>query len=158
MKFAYVLVVVSGLILVSSAFAAEEKVAPVELKNQTHCPVMGGKIDSAVYTDIQGQRVYHCCPGCQSKLTADPDKYFKKAFAQGIVFENIQTACPVTGKPIDTSFVTNYEGRRIYFATKEAIATFSQDPAKYLAILDEQSKAKEEKRDAPKHEDGAHSH
>jgi YHS domain-containing protein len=91
-------------------------------------------------------------------LVADPDKYFKKALAQGIVYENIQTACPVTGKPIDTSFVTNYEGRRIYFASKEAIVTFSQDPAKYLAILDEQSKAKDEKDHSSKREDGEHKH
>lgn len=158
MKFAYVLTFVFGLFLVGSVLAADAIVAPVESKNQTHCPVMGGKIDSTVFTDIQGQRVYHCCPGCQSKLIADPDKYFKKAFADGIVFENIQTACPVTGKPYDTSFVTNYYGRRIYFATKEAIVTFTQDPTKYLAVLDEQSKVKGEKDHSSKRQDGEHKH
>ena len=51
---------------------------PAKGHPQTHCPVMGGKIDSTVYTDIHGQRVYHCCPGCSESLKKDPDKFFKK--------------------------------------------------------------------------------
>ena len=135
---------VTMLALVVAGNAADQKgeKATTELKAQTRCPVMGGKIDSTVFTDIQGQRVFHCCPGCQEKLVADPDKYFKKAAAQGVTFENIQTVCPVTGEPFDKKILTDFEGRRVYFATEEAKATFGKDPAKYLAILDEQVKAK----------------
>lgn len=140
----------------TSATYAQPAQAPS--KPQTHCPVMGGKIDSTVFTDIQGQRVYHCCPGCQEKLVADPDKYFKKAFEKGIVFENIHTACPVTGKPFDKSIVTNFEGRRIYFADSTALATFAKEPAKYLAILDQQSKPKGEDKAAEKKHEAGHSH
>ena len=120
-----------------------------ELKPQTHCPVMGGTIDSTVYTDIQGQRVYHCCPMCSKKLKADPDSYFEKAAAQGVLFENIQTKCPVSGKPIDKSYFTDFQGRRVYFANEKSKDKFAKEPAKYLAKLDEQSRKQD---DHDKHE------
>jgi YHS domain-containing protein len=52
---------------------------------QTECPVMGNKIDKAVYVDRGGKRVYFCCPGCESRLT---DKRIAELEAQGIVFES----------------------------------------------------------------------
>jgi YHS domain-containing protein len=115
-----------------------EKEKPRELKNQTNCPVMGGKIDSSAYTDIQGQRVYHCCPGCSKSLKADPDKYFKKAAEEGILFENIQTTCPVSGEELkEKKAFTDYEGRRVYFCCEMCIDTFTKDAAKYLDKMDE---------------------
>ena len=33
-------------------------------KEQTTCPIMGGKIDKTVYADHDGKRVYFCCAGC----------------------------------------------------------------------------------------------
>ncbi len=102
---------------------------------------MGGKIDSSEYSDIQGQRVYHCCGGCQKKLAADPDKYFQKAAEQGVIFENIQKRCPVSGNMLAVKEIfTDYQGRRIYFSDKECVSTFAADPAKYLKVLDQQTK------------------
>jgi len=135
------LVFVAGLAL--SAKAGEDKTAQTpdtsrELKHQTHCPVMGGKIDSTLYTDIQGQRVYHCCPMCSAKLKADPDKYFKKAAEEGVLFENIQTTCPVTGEKLkDKSVYVDYEGRRVVLCCNMCKDKFHEDPAKYLKKLDE---------------------
>jgi YHS domain-containing protein len=109
-----------------------------ELKNQTHCPVMGGKIDSSAYTDIQGQRIYHCCPGCTKALTKDPDKYFKKAAAEGILFENIQTSCPVSGKEItEKKTFIDFEGRRVYFCCENCIEPFKKNAAEYFIKMDE---------------------
>jgi len=117
--------------------------APKELHPQTHCPVMGGEIDSTAYTDIQGQRVYHCCPMCSAKLKADPDKYFKKAAEEGVLFENIQKTCPVSGETLEEKTVyTDYEGRRVYFCCKKCRGTFNEDPVKYLKKLDEATNAK----------------
>jgi YHS domain-containing protein len=134
-----------------------------ELKPQTHCPVMGGKIDSTFYTDIQGQRVYHCCGMCSSKLKADPDKYFKKAAEEGILFENIQTTCPVSGEKLEEKSVyTDYEGRRIYFCCKKCAATFNENPAKYLSKLDmpmeTEEVVKDTTEDAQSHEHHEHHH
>lgn len=107
--------------------------APKEMKHQTVCPVMGGKIDSSAYTDIQGQRVYHCCPACTEKLVADPDKYFKAAAAEGIIFENVQTTCPICNMDLeDKSIATDFEGRHIAFCNDRCRTTFAKDPQKYL--------------------------
>ncbi len=108
-----------------------------ELKAQTHCPVMGGKIDSTVYTDIQGHRVYHCCPACIPKIKADPDKYFKKAAAEGVLFENIQVMCPVSGEKLEAKTVySDYEGRRVYFCCKKCQGMFDKNPKKFIKELD----------------------
>jgi len=132
--------------------ATENQIQPP--RPQTRCPVLGGKIDSSYFTDIQGQRIYHCCNGCSAKLIADPDTYFKKAAANGVLFENIQTKCPVNGKDIDKSIYLDYEGRRVYFASSSCIDKFAKDPAKYLAKLDEKIQHK----DMKQHEKNSDSH
>ena len=137
-----IMIAVLSFIATASGFAADaedtaKKAAP-ELKNQSHCPVMGGRIDSTVYSDVQGQRVYHCCPGCSRSLKADPDKFFKKAAEQGVLFENIQETCPVSGEKLTEKTVyTDFEGRRVYFCCEKCIAEFDKDPAGYLKKLGE---------------------
>ena len=135
-------VAIGLLTAVSAAAAGQKAVAETskDLKAQTRCPVMGGKIDSTIFTDIQGQRIYHCCGGCSEKLVADPDKYFQKAAAQGVLFENIQTICPVDGKPIDKRIYSDFEGRRVYFSSDKSREKFLHEPVKYLAKLPGQPK------------------
>lgn len=154
---------VFGLVLSAQAGDADKKpaeTAPKELKNQTHCPVMGGKIDSTVYTDIQGQRVYHCCPMCSDKLKADPDKFFKKAAEEGVLFENIQSTCPVSGEILeDKSVYSDYEGRRVVFCCKKCRGTFNEDPEKYLKKLDEEADTNEDNMKKMDHSDhSGHNH
>jgi len=122
-----------GVLLLSTPAPAQKNEA-----QQTHCPVMGGAIDSSVYTDIQGQRVYHCCPMCSDRLQADPDRYFEKSAAEGVVFQNIQTACPICGKPLEEKRVNaDYRGRRIYLCCEECASRFEQDPEAVLPRVDE---------------------
>ena len=152
-----------GLAVSANAGEADEAIASEslkQLKNQTHCPVMGGRIDSTVYTDIQGQRVYHCCPMCSDKLKSDPDKYFKKAAEEDVLFENIQTTCPVSREKIeDKSVYTDYEGRRIVFCCEKCRGTFNEDPAKYFKKLDGGAEAKSEDVEKMDHDDhGGHNH
>jgi YHS domain-containing protein len=136
-----------------------EKAESVEMKAQTHCPVMGGKINKEVYTDIQGQRVYHCCAGCSKPLRENPDKYFQKAAAEGVIFENIQSACPVSGKELEEKEVyTDFEGRRVYFCCAGCIAPFEKEPQKYLGVLDEQSNDGEKAEEPEKNEEKAEKH
>ncbi len=59
----------------SSEKAPEVASATIE---QTTCPVMGGKINKNVFTEYKGKKVYFCCPGCDSKFKADPEKYISK--------------------------------------------------------------------------------
>ena len=142
----------------SNGYAVEQTAtpapsAPKALKSQTLCPVMGNKIDTTVFTDIQGQRVYFCCPGCISKLKANPDKYFQKAAEEGVLFKNIQTACPVSGEEIDKAIYTDYQGRRIYFCCKKCVAEFQKSPANFLTKMD-----KPAPKDAPETKDSTSGH
>jgi YHS domain-containing protein len=54
---------------------------------QTVCPVMGGKINKAIFADYQGKRVYFCCGGCPAEFKKDPAKYVKAMEDKGIVLE-----------------------------------------------------------------------
>lgn len=72
----------------------ESAVAPIELPDspsqdeaapsQEVCPVMGGKVNRAIYTDYKGKRVYFCCPPCVKAFNSDPEKYLKLLEEQGI--------------------------------------------------------------------------
>lgn len=133
---AVLLLTLSVAVAAADAKPADTANAP-ELKAQTLCPVMGGKIDSTIYTDIQGQRVYLCCAGCIKPLKKDPDKYFKKAAADGVLFENVQTSCPVSGKELKEKKVyADHEGRRVYFCCEGCIDKFEKDPQKYFTLFD----------------------
>ncbi len=46
----------------------------------TLCPVLGGKVDPARSPKavVHGREYFLCCPGCDKKLLADPDKYLEK--------------------------------------------------------------------------------
>jgi YHS domain-containing protein len=58
-------------------------------KSQTTCPVMGGKINKAVYADHEGKRVYFCSGGCIDEFKKDPEKYVKKLEDQGVMLEKV---------------------------------------------------------------------
>jgi YHS domain-containing protein len=55
--------------------ASEEVVAAAE---QTICPIMGGKINKAVFVEYKGKKVYFCCDGCQDKFNEAPEQYVAK--------------------------------------------------------------------------------
>lgn len=61
-----------------------KKINVKTLKPQTTCPVMRGKINKKYYIDVKGYRIYVCCPGCISKIKADPDKYIQKLHKMGV--------------------------------------------------------------------------
>ena len=56
--------------------ASEAKVGDVVC-----CPVMGTKFkvtDKSLFAEVNGKRIYVCCPGCVQPLKTDPEKYLKK--------------------------------------------------------------------------------
>lgn len=61
-----------------------EPVAPapkgtlIDLKNST-CPVQGGDVDGATWSEWNGLRVGHCCPGCSAKFLKAPEKFLDEA-------------------------------------------------------------------------------
>jgi YHS domain-containing protein len=52
--------------------------AAAETYEQMSCPVMGGKINKALYTEYKDKKVYFCCSGCVAKFKEDPEKYLAK--------------------------------------------------------------------------------
>lgn len=112
---------------------AEEK---VKFVNQTVCPVMGGAIDSTLYVDMHGQRVYMCCQMCIDAFRKDPDKYFAKAAEKNVLFENVQTACPVSGDPASAVHFVYYKGRGLNFCCNNCVEAFNADPEKYLKKME----------------------
>lgn len=47
-------------------------------KPQTVCPVGGNPIDKKVSVTYGGQKIYFCCPGCDTDFLVDPDQYLGK--------------------------------------------------------------------------------
>ncbi len=56
--------------------AQTEVVAAVA--EQTTCPVMGGPINKAIFTEYKGKKVYFCCKGCDQKFQENPEQYVAK--------------------------------------------------------------------------------
>ena len=58
---------------------------------QKSCPVTGDPIDSNIFVDYGGKRVYFCCSMCPPKFKQDPENYLKKLKEMGEEPENIPT-------------------------------------------------------------------
>ena len=55
---------------------AVQNVASDEFVEQRNCPVMPqNEIDSSLYVDHNGERIYVCCSFCISEFPKDPEKY-----------------------------------------------------------------------------------
>jgi len=54
---------------------------------QTLCPIGGSEIDRHDFVDVQGWRVYFCCPGCDEEFLRDPDRHLSRMRAEGIELE-----------------------------------------------------------------------
>ncbi|MBN1163959.1 MAG: hypothetical protein JXB45_05230 [Candidatus Krumholzibacteriota bacterium] len=155
------IIAISSMLFTVCVYSQEEKkispgVDSLVLKKQTHCPVMGGAVDTTLFMNIQGQRIYFCCPMCIDKFKADPDLLFEKAAAEGTIFENVQTTCPVSGNAINKDFFVYYKGRGIYLCSEKCIDAFDSDPAKYLGKLENMNGNHGEKESIKKHEEHIH--
>lgn len=59
-----------------SEMAMSETTQEIAGTEQTMCPVMtGNKINKDNFVEYKGKKVYFCCPGCDEKFMADPEKY-----------------------------------------------------------------------------------
>jgi YHS domain-containing protein len=45
---------------------------------QTTCPIMDSPINKTLFVEYKGKKVYFCCPGCEDKFNAEPEKYVAK--------------------------------------------------------------------------------
>lgn len=63
-------------------------VTPALAAPQTTCPVMGGEVNKDLYVDVEGKRIYVCCPYCMGEIKKDPAKYIAELEASGQDLEN----------------------------------------------------------------------
>lgn len=102
---------------------------------QVKCPVTGGAVDPKVFVEYEGRRIYYCCPGCDRKLKADPDRYLSNL--DRLMSEQVH--CPVSGLPIDPgqrpAQTRTFQGKSVYLCCKSCIPKFEADPQKYTAGL-----------------------
>ena len=83
------------LLLCSFALTAEAPTGDAkkqEIKRQTACPVMGGKINKSLYVVHNGKRIYVCCAGCIASIKKNPDKYIKALEEKGITLDRAPVA------------------------------------------------------------------
>jgi YHS domain-containing protein len=62
-----------------------------DVKYQTMCPVMGGKINKKLFVDYKGKRIYVCCQGCIKMFKKNPEKYIKKLEKEGVTLEKVKS-------------------------------------------------------------------
>ena len=63
----------------SEPAAAEQVQAVVAAAiEQTACPVMGGAVNKALFSEYKGRKVYFCCAGCKPEFEKNPEKYIAK--------------------------------------------------------------------------------
>ena len=61
------------------ASMAKETVKAVAASlEQKTCPVMGAPINKDLFIEYKGKKVYFCCPDCEEKFKAEPEKYIAK--------------------------------------------------------------------------------
>lgn len=65
------------------ANGAGDKVAATGTK-QEKCPVMGGPINTNLFVEAEGYRIFVCCPACTNAIGKDPKKYIEKMKAEGV--------------------------------------------------------------------------
>lgn len=90
-----------------------------EAKEQTTCPVMGGKINKDLFVEHEGKKIYVCCKGCIAAIEKDPEKYLAKLEKEGVVLEksakhkakNACFVCPNCGEKLGSELCCKTEGR-----------------------------------------------
>jgi len=75
-----------AMLIGSGVAGAEEALA---VKKQTTCPVMGGAVNTNVFFDYEGKRIYLCCKGCLAAIKKNPAQYVAKLEKEGVVLDKV---------------------------------------------------------------------
>ena len=57
---------------------------PLAGKTQVACPVQHGKINTDLYVDYKGQRIYFCCKECIPIFKKNPEAYLERMRREGV--------------------------------------------------------------------------
>lgn len=84
--------VIGSLSIASWTFAAVG--AEPRPQKQTVCPVMGGAVNTNLFVDHAGKRIYACCTGCLPDLKKDPAAFIAKLEKSGVALDKTPPANP----------------------------------------------------------------
>ena len=103
---------------------------------QVGCPMSGNKVNPETLVSIGQTEVGFCCKNCKGKFEkASADDQLALLFGEASKGFTLQTACPISGKPIDVAKTTEHDGKTVYFCCPGCEKPFAADPAKYTAKL-----------------------
>jgi YHS domain-containing protein len=103
---------------------------------QVACPISGHDVDANAVVEVAGAKVLFCCDDCVSKVkAAKGDEQIALAFGKADKAFTLQTACPVSNKPIKTDVSVEHEGKKVYFCCPGCPDAFKKDPAKFADKL-----------------------
>jgi len=90
---AAIALMVAGIAVAKDEEPGATTTAPA-VKKQTTCPVTGEGINTNLFVDVQGKRIFVCCAGCISPIKKDPAKFIVKMEKEGITLEKTPVAKP----------------------------------------------------------------
>jgi len=138
------------LVLVSAAAVQagdKKKVDPVRIPaivdlSNKKCPISGEDVDGETHVDWNGIRVQVCCPGCDKKFRAKPEKYLpalgltlvKTKKGKSVIDLN-NAKCPAMGGPAKAAVFGDHGGVRIHYCCPGCDKGVRKDPAKAMAKL-----------------------
>jgi YHS domain-containing protein len=121
-------------------------------KPQTVDIFSGKPFNKSVYTDYNGERIYFCCNVEKDKFLKNPEMNWKKIKDRGILLDAASNTPPTppsgvgqtaevkgepgkpqtvdifSGKPVNKSVYTDYNGKRIYFCCDTEKGEFLKNP------------------------------
>jgi hypothetical protein len=77
-----------GIACAADAQVADAKAKDQPVKKQTMCPIMeGNPINTNLFVDVDGKRIYVCCKGCLAPVKQDAAKIIAKLEKEGITLD-----------------------------------------------------------------------
>jgi YHS domain-containing protein len=115
--------------MLAGAVAASVSSDGTEKKAVTNrvCPVSGGPVVEKYRTEYQGQYVYLCCQGCVDEFNKNAETFVAKMTKEDREAIKTNTACPVSGEPVDKTKSVEFEGRKVYFCCDHCIDKYKKD-------------------------------
>ena len=95
--------------------------------------------------EYAGKPYYFCCGHCMEKFKAAPEHYVNKTSSSGLTTLGIPPMKPVSApelardpvcgmsvNPVTAKFLSEQEGKKLYFCSRSCLEKFQGDPTKYL--------------------------
>lgn len=73
--------------IITAAFFLTVALGAAWAAPQANCPVTGKPINTSIYIDYNGKRIYFCCNACPEAFKKNPEEYMKKMESEGVELE-----------------------------------------------------------------------